>query len=186
MTEFAADDKDQLADLIGRCALKDEKALQDLYEATSAKLFAIALAVVGRNAWAEEALQEAYLKIWNAADSYNVSKGRPMTWLINIVRNQSIDLMRGSDARQSDVDEIPEDILDLTPGVDEHADNLGQLERLRLCMAALDPEHANCVLLIYQNGCSPSEVSREKGWPLDKVKYWARTSLSKIRECLAS
>ena len=86
MNQAVSRDSDLLIELLARCALRDPKAMRELYQATSAKLFAIALAVVRREIFAEEILQEAYIKIWQAAESYNVTKGRPMTWMINIVR----------------------------------------------------------------------------------------------------
>ena len=185
MNQAVTQDSDWLVELLGRCALRDPKALRELYQATSAKLFAVALAVVRREAFAEEILQEAYIKIWKAADSYNAAKGRPMTWMINIVRNQSLDLLRGSEHRHAADDAAALEQMQAPHAVDEQVEGRTQMERLRRCMEQLAPDQRRCLLLIYQSGCTPTEVSRSSGWPVDKVKYWARTSLTKMRGCLA-
>ena len=81
---------ERLEPLLSRCALGDQSAFGELYEATSAKLFGTALHILRRQAWAEEAPQEAYVKIWRYADSDRPGWGRPMTWMINVVGNQSL------------------------------------------------------------------------------------------------
>ena len=48
--------------LIGRVALRDRTAFEQLYAATSAKLFGICLRVMKDRAGAEDVLQDAYLR----------------------------------------------------------------------------------------------------------------------------
>src|SRR3546814_17480087 len=92
--DISSDASHHLSQLLARCSLGDQAAFAGLYEATSAKLFGVALRILRREAWAEEALQEAYVKIWRHAESYNPPSGRPMTWMINVVRNQARARMR--------------------------------------------------------------------------------------------
>src|SRR3546814_17065408 len=61
-----------------------------------------------REAWAEEALQEAFVKIWRHADSYNPARGRPMTWMINVVRNPALDMLRRADYRAQEAEWNPD------------------------------------------------------------------------------
>src|SRR3546814_9855681 len=100
--DIPSDASHHLSQLLARCSLGDQAAFAGLYEATSAKLFGVALRILRREAWAEEALQEAYVKIWRHAESYNPERGRPMTWMINVVRNQALDLLRRGDYRRSE------------------------------------------------------------------------------------
>src|SRR3546814_15993057 len=67
-----------------------------------------------REAWAEEALQEAFVKIWRHADSYNPARGRPMTWMINVVRNQALDMLRRADYRAQEEEWNPAKDLRMT------------------------------------------------------------------------
>src|SRR3546814_7145609 len=79
--DISSDASHHLSQLLARCSLGDQAAFAGLYEATSAKLFGVALRILRREAWAEEAQQEAYVKIWRHAESYNPARGRPMTWM---------------------------------------------------------------------------------------------------------
>src|SRR5262245_838656 len=118
-----------LQDLVARCALRDRRAFVGRYTATSAKLLRVALRRLKRRPWAEEVLQEAYLKIWNHASTYDANRGSPMTWMINIVRNQALDRRRRAD-RRDDFDAVPVD--DDMPG---DADGPAELAAMRADLA---------------------------------------------------
>src|SRR3546814_7183232 len=104
-----------LVHLLARCSLGDKVAFAGLYETTSAKRFGVALRILRREAWAEEALQEAYVKIWRHAESYNPARGRPMTWMINVVRNQALDLLRRGDYRAREEEWDPDKDRRMSP-----------------------------------------------------------------------
>ena len=87
--------------LITRAALKDRNAFSSLYDATSAKLFSVCLQVLNDQQAAEDALQDSYIKIWSKADRYHTNGMSPMTWLITIARNTSIDRLRSNDCLET-------------------------------------------------------------------------------------
>lgn len=178
--------QDQLEPLIARCALGDQLAFQALYQATSAKLFAVSIRILKSEARAEEALQEAYLKIWHAAESYSTRRGKPMTWLINIVRNQSLDLLRASTARQEDkTDPLDVNLIANDNPLDE-SEISDELRRLLDCLRPLSAAQRDCILLSYHAGYTPSEIAHRRAWPLGSVKTWLRRGLASVRECLSS
>lgn len=174
----------RLAQLIGRCALRDQQAFVALYQATAAKLFGIVLRILKSEARAEEALQEIYLKIWNAAGSYHAGRGRPMTWMINIARNQALDLRRAAVSRHEEQHEALE--FDLASDADPMHDSetAAALARLQHCLDALSADQQACLLLVYHQGYTPSEVARHRKWPLGTVKTWLRRGLMSLRDCL--
>ena len=77
-------------------AEKDQTAFSELYSATKGKLFSTVVLIVKRSAIAEEIIQDAYVRIWQSAASYNRSLGSPMNWMIIIARNLAIDHVRKS------------------------------------------------------------------------------------------
>ncbi|MDH5327189.1 MAG: sigma-70 family RNA polymerase sigma factor [Gammaproteobacteria bacterium] len=184
MLDQSIDSQDRLLQLIAQCALKDQDAFKTLYQLTSAKLFGVALRILKQEARAEEALQEACLKIWRYAADYNVQRGRPMTWLINIVRNQSLDMLRASTSRQeADHTEWTDELEDtVSHSGDSEADD--ELNRLMNCMELLNEDQQKCLLMVYHQGFTASEVSQQGKWPLGTVKTWVRRGLASIRECL--
>jgi RNA polymerase sigma-70 factor (ECF subfamily) len=73
---------------------KDQRAFTYVYDMYSKSLFAVISNLVSDREEAEDVLQETFVKIWKNIDSYNESKGRFYTWIVNIARNSSIDKLR--------------------------------------------------------------------------------------------
>ncbi|MGF1630769.1 MAG: sigma-70 family RNA polymerase sigma factor [Kiloniellaceae bacterium] len=179
------DSSDQLGQLLARCRLGDQTAFAALYEATSAKLYGVALRILRREAWAEEALQEAFVKIWRHAESYNPARGRPMTWMINVVRNQSLDLLRRADYRANEEEWNPEtDRRTSGENPATLAETSQEMQRVLGCLGLLGEEQRDCILLSYHQGLTPTEVAERLKRPVGTVKTWIRRGLIKVRECL--
>ena len=82
-----------LNDLLSRSALGDRGAFAQLYELASPKLYGIAMRLLKQRQQADDALQEAFSKIWYRAGSYRPDLGNPMTWMTAILRNQALDML---------------------------------------------------------------------------------------------
>ena len=108
VTDDAADRAAQQAILLGRVALRDRSAFRSFYDATSGRVFALAVRMLGNPALAEELTQEVYLKVWHAADGYRPERGTPMAWLTTIVRHRAIDMLRGTATQRRTLDAVEE------------------------------------------------------------------------------
>ena len=86
--------RDDLAALLAAAAGGDKSAFEQLYDATSAKLFGIVLRILHDRAVAEDILQEAYVRIWENASRFDAGKASPITWMATIARNRAIDEAR--------------------------------------------------------------------------------------------
>lgn len=174
-----------LQDLIARCTLRDRTAFVALYEATSANLFGVALRILRQRQWAEEALQEAFVKIWQHVGDYDLNRGAPMTWMINIVRNQALDVRRCSDFRaQWNAAPVDDALPDEADGPADEAAASDELARLRRCLQRLGEDQRACLLLVHHEGYTPVEVAQKKRLPLGTVKTWVRRGLIRVRECM--
>ena len=87
-------DTDQLRQLLAQCSLGDRRAFETLYRSVGPRLHGVALRFMGRADLAEEVLQESFVRIWNNASRYEAHLSAPLTWMINITRNQAIDQLR--------------------------------------------------------------------------------------------
>lgn len=172
--------------MIARMAMGDRQALTSLYGATSAKLFGIALRVLEDRAEAEDALQEIFVKVWQNSGRYRVNGLSPMTWLITVARNHSIDRLRARRGhRAAAIDEVAE-LADLRPGPEEAAIAGSMRSRVDACLDALDPDRADAVRRAYLGGEAYADLAARYGVPLNTIRTWLRRSLLRLRECLGS
>ena len=172
--------------MLRRVAVGDRAAFDALYRASSAKLFGVALRVVGRRDLADEALQDSFVKIWNRAGDFDASRGSPITWMATIVRNRALDEVRRKSA-------IP--MGDMPEGfdpADEIRDPLAGRERseglvrLLTCLKSLDVKQRNLILLAYYHGASRDDLAKRFDAPISTIKTWLRRNLAQLRECLST
>ena len=95
-TTISTADTDQLRQLLAQCSLGDRRAFETLYRSVGPRLHGVALRFMGRADLAEEVLQESFVRIWNNASRYEAHLSAPLTWMINITRNQAIDQLRNT------------------------------------------------------------------------------------------
>tara|TARA_R110002111_G_scaffold255178_2_gene321357 strand:- start:548 stop:1093 length:546 start_codon:yes stop_codon:yes gene_type:complete len=174
-----------IEDYIAKCALGDRDAFGQLYSATSAKLFGVCLRVLGNRAEAEDALQDVFVKIWRDADRYQVNGLSPMTWLITVARNLSIDKLRARKTTQGAGLDEAEDLPSAAPGPETLAIAASDRVQIVTCMAELEPDRSDAVRRAYLEGETYQELADRYGVPLNTVRTWLRRSLIKLKECLS-
>lgn len=176
---------DDLATLIYRTALGDRRAFDSLYRQTSPQLFGAAIALLRRRDIAEEVLQEAYVKVWHSASSYQAERGSATTWLGTIVRRCAIDRLR---RRHLEGESLPEEewaeIADDAPGPLQNVLADADARRLGNCLEHLDERQRESVSLAFFHGLTHSELATHLAAPLGTVKAWVRRGLDKLRTCL--
>lgn len=179
------DDTDRVETLLSRCALRDERALSELYEVVSSQLFGILLRILKRRALAEEALQDVMVRVWQRADQYVTYKGRAMAWLASIARYRAIDLLRAQRSHTS-IDDAPAEALADTDSEDFAEATTSQRLRNALgdCLGRLNQEQQRCISLAYVEGYSQDQIATAIGSPLGTVKSWMRRGLASLKRCL--
>lgn len=180
-----------LAGLIARIALGDREALRAAYEASSARLFPIALRLLGERALAEDALQEAFLALWHHAGRYRPERAPALAWLTTLVRNKALDIARArprhlplerTDAQGASVlEDAPS--AGLTP--EEALLQRCEDERLKHCIGQLDDQPRQVLLLAYYGGHTHRDLADHLVQPLGTIKAWIRRSLLRLQTCMA-
>ncbi|QKD05258.1 sigma-70 family RNA polymerase sigma factor [Mesorhizobium loti R88b] len=173
--------RDDITNLILRTSMRDRAAFDLLYKHTCAKLFGVCLRIVGDRGEAEEALQEVYVKIWTKADRYAVSELSPISWLVAVARNHSIDLIRARRPSAFDLTAAG-DIPDTRPWAEELLIERDQTALLDRCIDNLSIEKAAAIRGAYQQGMSYAELAKRHNVPLNTMRTWLRRSLIKLRE----
>jgi RNA polymerase sigma-70 factor (ECF subfamily) len=173
-----------IEDMILRTGLGDRTAFSDLYNATSAKLFGVCLRILNNRAEAEDALQDVFVKVWQKASSYAVNGYSPMTWLITVARNLSIDKLRTRRAPTKDIDEA-HDLADSGPTPEMVVVQKSERAQIDGCLAELEDAHATAVRGAYLEGDSYQELADSAGVPINTMRTWLRRSLVKLKDCLS-
>jgi RNA polymerase sigma-70 factor (ECF subfamily) len=180
----------QLIALLDRIAQQDATALKTLYDQTASRLYGVALRVLGKTEWAEDALQDSFLTIWRTATDYRHSLSPPLAWMGLIVRSRSLDLLRRQKAqRVSDTQELDDALADQLPSDAPTPHDLQQTSQqaqaLHGCLAQLEVQQRQVVTLAYMRDLSHSEMAAELHLPLGTVKGWIRRGLERLRQCMA-
>ena len=180
----------QLVLLLDRVALSDEKALRELYELTSSKLYGVAVRVVSNREWAEDVLQEAFITVWRIAGDYKATLSPPMAWLALVVRSRGLDfLRRRSSLRADHMQELDDVISDTVAGDSPNPMDTAQASEqalaLHQCLSQLDNKQREVVSLAYMRDMSHGELSEQLKLPLGTVKTWIRRGLEQLRGCMA-
>ncbi len=135
--------RSQLAAALARVAGGDRSALQLVYRDTSAKLFGVCLRILRDIAEAEDVLQDVYMTVWRRAETFDPGRASPITWLVAIARNRSIDRLRSSaNARRTRRSTTPSEVRDSAPSALAQVESGQQHQRLMDCLGELEPRHA--------------------------------------------
>ncbi|MCG8429240.1 MAG: sigma-70 family RNA polymerase sigma factor [Chromatiales bacterium] len=167
--------------------MKDRQALASLYQLTSANLYGVILRILIREDWAQECLQEAYIKIWQRADSYRPEKAAPITWMMTIARNQALDLLRRQ-RKEVGLDSIPEQQqrIDQAPLPLEQMLKQDESQALAECLKGLNEQSRQTIAMAYLRGLTHEQMAEQLNTPLGTIKTWIRRGLQQLKRCLES
>jgi RNA polymerase sigma-70 factor (ECF subfamily) len=176
----------ELVWLLAAVAKGDEAAFERLYAATRSKLYGVVVRILRRHDLADEVMQETYLKVWHSAAQFDPARATPITWMVAIARNRSIDLVRKKGETSIEEEPAALDVAADNPSPLAKRELNEELRRLLACIGRLEPERQRLVLLAYYNGWSREQLAKELDTPVNTIKTWLRRSLAEIRECLGS
>jgi RNA polymerase sigma-70 factor (ECF subfamily) len=157
-----------------------------LYDRHGRLGYGLAYRMLGESGVAEEAVQDAFLRVWRRAATFDPSRGSVRSWLMTIVHHCAIDLHRkraGGPNVVAGLDEIAEQ----TSGPDTWSEVSGRLdqERVRAAVAQLPQEQRRAIELAYFDGLTHREIAERDGLPLGTVKGRLRLGLQRLYTSLA-
>jgi len=159
----------------------DQSAFSYLYDHYSGALYGVIFKIIGERALAEDILQEAFVKIWSNSSSYDSSKGRLFTWMLNITRNLTIDTLRSkSYKKQSKIHGSENAVNYAGNNVNENEkfDAMG----IRKQTLLLKEDQKQIIDMAYFDGFTQEEISKKLGIPLGTVKTRMRTAISVLKK----
>jgi len=171
-------------ELVAALKARDNQAFAFLYDNYAGALYSIIRQIITDNSeLAGDVLQEVFINIWRKIESYDQSKGRLFTWMLNIARNAAIDTLRSKSYQNSQKNqELPDNVYKGASNqtTQQNIDNIG----LKKVLEKLKPEHRVLVELAYFKGFTHEEIAEMMSIPLGTVKTRIRNALLQLREYL--
>src|ERR1017187_2710987 len=161
------------SDLWRRFKSGDEQAAADLYDRYSRLIYSVAHQVLRDSGISEDVLQEVFLQLWRAPDTFDPAKGSLVTWLTVVSRRRAIDWLR---QRKAEID--VDDVIVLV-GPTQLADAaLNQITAKVSVLLEGMPEKVRVTFeLAYLQGLTYSEISKQLEEPLGTTKSRIRKAL---------
>jgi RNA polymerase sigma-70 factor, ECF subfamily len=175
-------------DLMPLVERKDPAAFEIVYDRHGGAAYSLAYRIVGDRLVAEDVTQEAFLSVWRSGARFDRARGSVRTWLLGVVRNRAIDVLRREAGRAPTVsielDTVPEQESRFEP-TDAEALRREAGREVRGVLANLPEDQLKVVQLAYFGGLSHSEIAEVLGMPLGTVKGRMRLAMEKLRATLA-
>lgn len=172
-------------ELMQRIQARDPQALVQLYDQFGRAAYAVAVRTLRDATEAEDVVQDIFTTIWNDPSKYVAGLGSFSSWLMQVVRNRSIDRIRTRQARARAVQDLARQAPpDREPDGAAAPEDREAMERVVREIDALPPEQREILQLAYFGGLSQSQIAAKLSQPLGTVKTRMRRAMERLRLAL--
>ena len=169
--------------LISAMAQRHDGATVAFVRRFQRRVYGLARSIVNDPGAAEEISQEALVKAWRHAPTFDPRRASAERWVLTITRNLAIDHLRRRRAEPRDPVEFLNLVAvssDLT--FDERVEHGDLRTRLQAALLDLPDEQRRAVVLSSLHGRTAAEISDIEGIPLGTSKTRIRNGLLKLRD----
>lgn len=156
----------------------DDRAMELLYDHYADTLYGVIFRMVGNEAQALDILQDALVKVWKNSSTYDPSKGKLFTWLMRIVRNQTIDFIRKQRRSGEIYGEATDVIIEVTPA---DTRDFGLNYDIGTVLDQLDDLHRDLIECSYIFGYTHPQIAKRFKMPLGTVKTKIRAAMIQLK-----
>jgi RNA polymerase sigma factor (sigma-70 family) len=174
--------------LLAGFSVGDGEAARAFITRFQRRVFGVAITITRDARLAEDLTQEAFLRAWRHAETFDPRRGAVATWLAVITRNLAIDAMR-TQPRSELVD--PDELQWLLPPASdpdpvETTIRSGDADWLRRALAEVPDEQRRAVVLAGILGFTAQEVAERERIPVGTAKSRIRLAMGKLRRARAA
>jgi len=173
-------------DLMALAHEGDTPAFAVVFDRHAGVAVSLAYRICGRRAVAEDVVQEAFLALWRSGARYDRARGSVRSWLLAIVRNRAIDVLRHESAtvRRDVHDDGLSAALPARELTEAEAERRSDARLVRGALEELPAEQRQVIELAYFGGFSHTEIAEMLELPAGTVKGRMRLGLGKLRIAL--
>lgn len=140
----------------------DEEAIKSVYSQFSGAVFALSLSILGDRGRAADATQQAFIKAWEACESFDATREFG-PWIYSIARRTAIDIYRKEKRR------VPVEAPDLA--VDGPSmDHIWEVFEVRSAVDRLSDDEREIVRMSHFDGLTHVEIAKRLDLPVGTVK----------------
>jgi RNA polymerase sigma factor (sigma-70 family) len=146
------------------------------------RVYGLAFTLTGDRTWAEDIAQDALLRAWHRASSFDSERGSLTTWVLAITRNVALDALRRH--RPESLNPNAEAFLQTIATDPPPADVVAlkeQMGTVRAALARLPTEQRRAVVLASLFGLTAREIAEAEKLPLGTAKTRIRVGMLKLR-----
>jgi RNA polymerase sigma-70 factor, ECF subfamily len=161
----------------------DPRAFELLYDRHGGAAYSLAYRIVGKQAAAEDVVQEALLSIWRSRRRYDPTRGSVRTWILGIVHNRAVDGLRRSSVheRRRESLDVVEERFEARERTDVEVARREEARSVRGALGTLPTEQRQTIELAYFGGFTQSQIAELMDEPVGTVKGRMRLGLDKMR-----
>ena len=165
---------DILDSLLSKMANGNKEAFKEFYKLTNTSIFAFSLSILKSIPDAEDITQTVYLKLFSNVGKYK-SKGKPMAWMLTMVKNLCYDKIR-KDSHTEPLHDFQDYKINITTY--STIDNKILAEA---CLNILHDEERNILILHILSGLKYREISELLQIPIGTITSKYNRALDKIK-----
>ena len=170
--------------LIERLLVRDESALREVIDEYGGVVHGMARRVLAEPTLAEEVAQDTFLALWRRPGAFDPARGSLQSFLLGIVRNKAIDLVRKEESLRRTRDTLARELPVKDEGFDPAAE-IEERERVASALGTLSEVQREAIVLAYFGGRTYREVASELEIPEGTAKTRLRDGLIRLRQALA-
>lgn len=167
--------------LIKQIADGNKLAMRALFARHQVRVYRFALRIVRDTALADDVVSEVFIDAWQHAGRYE-GRSTVSTWLLGITRHKALTAANRRPTEAID-SETAMNVIDPANSPEAELGHKDTGAVIRRCLAALTPEHAEIIDLVYYQDKSIKEIVEILGIPENTVKtrmFYARKRLAAL------
>lgn len=162
------------------------EALAEAFRRHSGAVFALARRLLNEPAQAEETVQEIFLRLWNAPDRFDPSRGSLRSFLLTQTHGRAVDAIRSDTSRRRREDRDAHQATAAGYDLEREVGDVIIAEHVREAVAGLAPAEREAIELAYFGGHTYREVASILNQPEGTIKTRIRSGMVRLRSGLAA